>query len=277
MRPRVGHIQFINCFPLYYGLIQNRVLLDMELRKGTPKELNQMLADNLLDLAPIPSIEYARHFRELVLLPDISVSCDGEVMSIVLVSKVPIDRLDGRRVALTNTSATSQVLLRILLARRYKAAPEYFVSPPRLGSMLMEADAALLIGDEALRAHYELRGQANVYDLGREWKDWTGQAMVFAVWAVRREYWQRFPQQVLAVKRALTESMHLSLQNLPDVAAKAAEWEVFTPEYLQQYFTSLRFDFDRRQQEGLLTYYREAVNIGALDEVPALEFVGDTP
>lgn len=273
MRPRVGHIQFLNCFPLYYGLIEHRVLLDVDLLKGTPTELNRMLKENLLDLASISSIEYARNFRDLVLLPDISVSCDGEVMSILLFSKVPIEELDGKRVALTNTSATSQALLRILLSRRYRLNPNYFVSPPELGSMLLEADAALLIGDDALRSNYLLKDRLFVYDLGREWKDFTGQAMVFAVWAVRREFAQRNPRLLAAIKKALTQSMQFSLHNLEDVARKAAEWEVFTPDFLEQYFRSLKFDFDARQQEGLLTYYQEATNIGVLSEVPCLDFV----
>lgn len=273
MRPRVGHIQFLNCFPLYYGLIEHKVLMDVDLLKGTPTELNRMLKENLLDLAPISSIEYARNFRDLVLLPDISVSCDGEVMSILLFSKVPIEELDGRKVALTNTSATSQALLRILLGRKYRLNPQYFVSPPELGSMLLEADAALLIGDDALRCNYRLKDRLFVYDLGREWKDYTGQAMVFAVWAVRREFAANNLAQLASIKQAFTQSMRFSLQNLGDVSRKAAEWEIFTPDFLEEYFNSLKFDFDSRQQEGLLTYYREASNIGVLGEVPPLQFV----
>ncbi|MGI6487051.1 MAG: menaquinone biosynthesis protein [Syntrophomonadaceae bacterium] len=273
MRPRVGHIQFLNCFPLYYGLIQHKVLLDVDLLKGTPRELNRMLRENLLDLAPISSIEYARNFRDLVLLPDICVSCDGAVMSILLFSKVPIEELNGRKVALTNTSATSQALLRILLNRKYHLSPEYFESPPELGSMLLEADAALLIGDDALRSNYRLKDRLYVYDLGQEWKDHTGEAMVFAVWVVRREFAQREREQLAGVKQAMIQSMQFSLQNIQDVAAKAAEWEIFTPEFLEEYFHMLRFDFDARQQRGLLAYYREAANIGVLNEVPSLEFV----
>ena len=231
-----------------------------------------MLRENLLDLAPISSIEYARNFRDLVLLPDICVSCDGAVMSILLFSKVPIEELNGRKVALTNTSATSQALLRILLNQKYHLNPEYFESPPELGSMLLEADAALLIGDDALRSNYRLKDRIYVYDLGQEWKDYTGEAMVFAVWAVRREFARREREQLARVKEAMIQSMRFSLQNIQDVAQKAAEWEIFAPEFLEEYFHMLRFDFDARQQKGLLAYYREAANIGVLNEVP-LEFV----
>jgi len=273
MRPRVGHIRFLNCFPIYYGLSESKALPDVDLFKSTPTELNRMLNENLLDLAPISSIEYARDFRNLILIPDISISCDGDVMSVLLFSKVPIEKLDGRRVALTNTSATSQNLLRILLARKYRVNPDYFISSPGLGSMLAEADAALLIGDDALRSYYLLKDQLLVYDLGREWKDFTGLAMVFAVWAVRQEFARQNPVQVSAIKRALIQSTQFSLQNLKDVARKAAEGGEFSPEFLEEYFDSLRFSLNERQQEGLLAYYREAVNIGVLPEVPPLEFL----
>jgi chorismate dehydratase len=93
MRPRVGHIQFINCFPLFYGLIEKKFLLEIDLIKGNPKDLSNMLEANLLDMAPIPSIKYAHNFRDYVIMPDISISCDGEVKSIYLFSKVPIDDL----------------------------------------------------------------------------------------------------------------------------------------------------------------------------------------
>ena len=93
MRPRVGHIQFINCFPLFYGLIEKKFLLEIDLIKGNPSDLNRMLQENLLDLAPIPSIAYARNYRDYVLMPDISVSCDGEVKSIFFFFKVLINEL----------------------------------------------------------------------------------------------------------------------------------------------------------------------------------------
>ena len=151
MLPRVGHIQFLNCLPLYYGLVKNGVLPDIELFKNTPTELSRMLLRGELDISPVPAIEYARHAGELQLLPRLTVSSDGRVLSILLVSKVPAEELGARPVALANTSATSQVLTKIILQDRYHVSPTYFESPPDLAQMFMEADAGLLIGDDALR------------------------------------------------------------------------------------------------------------------------------
>lgn len=164
MLPRVGHIQFLNCLPLYYGLVKNGILAGVELVKGTPTELNRYLLEGKLDLTPISSIEYCRHYRELLLLPRLTVSSDGEVKSILLVSKVPVEQLTGdHRVALASTSATSQALLQIILRDRYSVTPNYLVYPPDLEAMLAGADAALLIGDHALRAFYAERGRLYIY------------------------------------------------------------------------------------------------------------------
>jgi len=273
MRPRVGHIQFINCFPLFYGLIEKKFLLEIDLIKGNPSDLNRMLQENLLDLAPIPSIAYARNYRDYVLMPDISVSCDGEVKSIFFFSKVPINELHQKKVALTNTSATSQALLRVILARYYNIMPEYFSSAPELGAMLMEADAALLIGDDALRARYKNQDRLYIYDLGEEWKKFTGLPMVFALWAIKKDFASKNVEQLRIIKETFTESIKFSLENVRDVAKKASQWEDFGADYLVDYFRCLRFDFDSGKQEGLMEYYRQAKNQGLLDEVPPLEIL----
>lgn len=273
MKPRVGHIQFINCFPLFYGLIEKKFLLEIELIKGNPTDLNRMLGDNLLDLAPIPSIAYARNYRDYVLLPDISISCDGEVKSIYLFSRLPIDKLHNKKIALTNISRTSQALLRVLMARYYNISPEYFQSAPELGAMLMEADAALLIGDDALRARYKTHDRLYIYDLGQEWKKLTGLPMVFAVWAIRRDFAHNHRDELRLIRDTFTESIKFSLEYIQDCAAKASQWEDFSADYLVEYFNSLRFDFDTRKQEGLLQYYKEAKNQGLIDEVPPIEII----
>ncbi len=270
MRPRVGHIQFINCFPLFYGLIEKKFLLEVDLIKGNPTDLNRMLADNLLDLAPISSIAYARNYRDYVLMPEISISADGEVKSIYLFSKLPIEQLDGKKIALTNISATSQALLRIIMAKKYGLAPDYFSSTPKLGAMLIEADAALLIGDDALRAKYNQDPRLFAYDLGKEWKEMTGLPMVFAVWAIRKDFMEKKLEQVQIIKDSFIDSMNYSLAHIEDVACKAAQWEEIPANYLVDYFNSLRFDFDERKQEGLIQYYKEAYQLGLIDEVPPL-------
>ncbi|PKQ21054.1 MAG: hypothetical protein CVT66_02200 [Actinobacteria bacterium HGW-Actinobacteria-6] len=274
-RPRLGHIQFINCLPLYYGMVKNDVLLDVDLVKANPADLAAELLDGRLDVAPIPAIEYARHADRFVLLPDIAISSEGEVQSILLVSKVPAGELSGRTVALTDTSRTSQVLARVLIAKRWGAEATYTEMPPDLPAMLRDADAALLIGDEALRAYWDHPEGLYTYDLGHEWTEWTGLPMVYAVWAVRRDYAEENPAAVQAVADALTNSLSYCRGHLDDISEYAARWEQFPAEKFRSYFDALRFRFQPQFREGLARYLAEAVAIGQLDSVPAIEVFGE--
>src|SRR5262245_43525207 len=125
-RPRVGHIQFLNCLPLYWGLMRSGALIDVDLHKDTPDRLNTALVDGDLDIGPISAVEYLRHADDLLLLPDLAVGSDGPVLSVTLVSTRPLSELDGRPVALGSTSRTGVLLARMLLAERYRANPRYF-------------------------------------------------------------------------------------------------------------------------------------------------------
>jgi chorismate dehydratase len=271
MKPRVGHIQFINCLPLYYMLVKNRVVLDIDLFKGTPTELCSRLLSGRLDISPIPAIEYARHSDKLLLLPKLTVSSNGRVVSIIIVSKVPVQELDKKSVALTNTSATSQVLAKIILREKYNIDPVYFECPPDLPEMFREADAALLIGDEALRV-FAKPGRFFLYDLGEEWKQLTGEKMVYAVWAVRKAYYEKHHDRVHSVFSAFQSSMNMSFENLDEIAGEIARWETFSVKFLKDYFGSLRFEFGKDYQRGLTTYFRMAKKIGEIDKIPRLRF-----
>ncbi len=271
MRPRVGHIQFINCLPLYHMLVKKGLLLDIDLYKDTPAQLCERLIAGQLDISPVPSIEFARHAGELLLLPGIAVSSRGPVMSIVLVSKVPLDQLNGRTVALANNSRTSQVLTRLVLEYHYKVSPVYFESPPDLAEMFREADAALLIGDDALRI-VGAPGSHHVYDLGREWTAMTGHSMVYALWAVRRDFARQHPDTVRSVQQAFHTSQQESINGIDAIAHDIARWEPFSVDFLKQYFETLQFDLEQDLQQGLLLFYELAQKIDALETVPKLAF-----
>jgi len=274
MRPRVGHIQFLNCLPLYHALVKKGLLLDIDLYKDTPAQLCERLIAGQLDISPVPSIEFARHAQELLLLPDIAVSSRGPVMSIVLVSKVPLSRLEGCTVALANNSRTSQVLARLVLEYHYGVKPHYFESPPDLAEMFREADAALLIGDDALRI-VAAPCPYHVFDIGREWTAMSNHNMVYALWAVRRDFACRHPDAVRHVHRAFQASLQESIVSIDAIAGEIARWEPFSTEFLKEYFETLQFDFKPDLQQGLLHFYELAKKTGALKTVPRLAFWED--
>jgi chorismate dehydratase len=258
-RPRVGHIDFLNCLPLFWGLARTGSLLDLDLRRDTPDALSDALAAGRLDIAPISLMEFLRNAEDLVALPDIAVGSDGPVMSCLIVSRGPLEDLDGAPVALASTSRTSIRLADLLLTEAVGVRPEYFVCPPDLGSMLRDASAAVVIGDVALRAALAEARTMNlrVYDLGRMWRDWTGLPFVFAVFAARRDFVARDEQAVHRVHRGFLRSRDVSLQEIDTVCEQAARWEPFDAETLRRYYTSaLDFSLGERQLAGIAEFAR---------------------
>jgi chorismate dehydratase len=275
-RPRVGHIEFLNCLPLYWGLMRSGELLNIDLHRDAPDRLGDALVAGDLDIGPISLVDYLRHADQLLLLPDLAVGSDGPVRSVNLVSTRPLAELDGARVALGSTSRTGVLLARMLLAERYRVRARYQFRPPDLTAMLREAEAAVLIGDAALRAHYEAPGRGLVVtDLGQAWREWTGLPMVFAVWGVRRAFAAGHPGLVKDVHQAFLRSRELSLAELDAVAAAAARWEPFEVSALASYFQGLDFSLGSRQIAGLREFARRAVAAGTAPPLPAAgpEFV----
>jgi chorismate dehydratase len=268
-RPRVGHIQFLNCLPIYWGLMRSGALLDFELQKDTPDRLNNALVAGDLDIGPISLVEYLRHADELLLLPDLAVGSDGPVLSVNLISTRPLAELNERPVALGSTSRTGVLLAQMLLAEKYGAEPHYFRCPPELNQMLMEADAGVLIGDPALRALYEApKSGLDVIDLGQAWREWTGLPMVFAVWAVRKDFAAENPGAVKDVHEAFQRSVELCLGELDEAAAAAARWEPFDAATLANYFRALDFSLGERQIAGLREFARHAAARGEVPPLP---------
>lgn len=264
-KPRVGHIQFLNCLPIYWGLVRSGALLDLELTKDTPDNLNQLLIDGALDIGPISLVEYLRNADDLLLLPDIAVGSDGPVLSVDLVSQRPLGELDGRPVALGSTSRTSVLLAQMWLREVHGVEPAYFGSPPDLTAMMLEADAAVVIGDVALRATYEGPSRGlQVHDLGQAWRTWSGLPMVFAVWGARRDFAEANPGLVKDVHRALVTSRDEALANVDEIAEHACRWEVFDAATLANYFRTLDFSLGERQVAGIVEFSRRAAAAGAV-------------
>ncbi|THV41340.1 menaquinone biosynthetic enzyme MqnA/MqnD family protein [Glycomyces buryatensis] len=265
-RPRVGHIAFLNCLPIYWGLVRSGALLDVDLHRAPPDELGNRLVAGDLDLGPISLVEYLRHADDLLLIPDIAVAADGPVLSVNLVSKTPLADLPASpKIALTSSSRTGVLLGRMILEQRYGRTPEYATSGTDMDSALADADAAVLIGDEALRAYHEPRGN-HVLDLAAEWRDWTGLPMVFAVWAVRRDYAESHPGLVKDVHVAFCDSVRRCREEIDDVVASAARWEPFEPEALAEYFNRLQFTLSERHLAGLREFATRAA--GYTEVVP---------
>ena len=245
---RLGRISYVNMAPLFFALDA-----DVTEVAGVPTELNARLLAGEIDLAPISSIEYGRNAERLRILPRLCVSSEGAVDSIQLVSRVPLDRIE--RVAVTPESATSAVLVRVLLPAAEQVP---------LGE---EADARLLIGDAALQSMFQ--DPTPHYDLGRLWLERTGLPMVYAVFACP----DPAPDGVAELEQALL-SAHRRARAEPERLARAAsERYGYPPGFLARYFEKLRYRFGPRERAGLISFFELACEAGELDGVPDLRFL----
>lgn len=260
---RVGQILYTNVLPVYFYLDQSRFEDRVSFIRQVPAQLNQAMARGEIDLGPISSFSYAEHASHYVALADLSVSAKGEVGSLFLFSKKPIEQLNGARIALTSTSATTVNLLKIILAKFYEYEVSYVTQDPVLPQMLKEADAALLIGDDAIRAKRETTG-LHVYDLGELWYRFTGYSMTFALWAVRKEVIAEHGDLLAQVHESFLASKEKTRQNTgPLIDYVHAHFGGEKEEWIR-YFQGLQHDFGDEQRIGLAYYFRCAAELGLL-------------
>jgi chorismate dehydratase len=248
---KLGRISYVNMAPVFH-----RLAYDVEEVTGVPTELNRMVLDGELDIAPISSIEYARHASSLRLLPRLCVSSEGAVDSIQLVTRMPLGRV--RSVAVTPESATSVVLTRVLLPGAEIRAFEE------------DADAKLLIGDAALKSAFE--DPTPHYDLGRLWLEKTGLPMVFAVWAAP----EPVVEGISDLEHALVASVRLARSEPETLAHEASVRYGYPAGFLARYFEKLRYSFGPRERAGFYTFLEMARDAGELDHVPELRFARDS-
>jgi chorismate dehydratase len=260
----VGKIKYTNAWPIFHYFDPSQLRHPVELVTKVPAELNRSMLNGSLDISAMSSFAYASGAEDMLLLPDLSVSADGPVQSIFLFSRKPLDEIKNGTIALTNTSATSVNLLKILMQKAWEGQPSYFDCEPDLDLMLQQADAGLLIGDHAIKASWRSEG-LYVTDLGEQWKRWTGYSITFAVWAVRRAVAEQHTDAVAEIAAAFRASKQRCLSDLTPVITEACKEIGGTPDYWERYFTNLCYDFGEKEQKGLELYFQYAYELGLLD------------
>lgn len=266
MSMKVGRIGYINCYPVYGAIDRGAVPMPAELVTGTPAELNELLVAGELDVSVISAIEYARHSRDLVLLPGLAISCDGPVQSVALFSKVPVAQLDGATVLVTASSRTSVALLELLCLDRWQVRPRFAQARAEASDLdslaALPHEAVLVIGDPALLL--AARGTyAHRLDLGAAWKEWTGLPFVFAVWAARR---QAQGDQVRAIHQALLDARTWGLQHLDLLAENASAATGVPAAECRAYFAGLDYAFSEIHLAGLSDFFRRLVARGIVPD-----------
>ncbi|HEY7340614.1 MAG TPA: menaquinone biosynthesis protein [Ktedonobacterales bacterium] len=262
----LGVIDYLNCVPVYDWLLDQMAsanLSSIETVAGTPAQMNQALLSGAIDISNVSSVAFGEHAREWLLIPHLSVAAHGAVESVLLFSWHDDWRmLDGRSIALTDHSATSVALVKLLSERRYGIRPRYVTQPPDLDAMLAEHDAALLIGDIALREGYLRRaiadrGQPLVFDLATEWQTWTGLPFCFSVWAARAERTGAIAAS--EVVRLLHDSRERGIADLDRLAREAAARLDLPIAVCERYLWLLDYDLVPSDLAGLRRFLEMAV------------------
>lgn len=267
---KIGQIEYANCTPLFHVLREQFPCSDYEYVTGVPAELNRMLLAGEIDVCPSSSIEYAYHPECYTILPQLSISSIGAVASVLLFSRVPVERLDGCKIRLSSESATSVNLLKILLSQHFGCSCFYEVAQPGASVSDDDSSALLLIGDSALRTSLE-KSDLFVYDLGEMWYKWTGLPFVFALWLCRNEVADAVELRVLA--RQLIQAKENVPGQLEHIAAcsKEVNW-VGHKRLLEYWRDNISYQFDESAQAGLMLYYGKCFASGLIAAVPALHF-----
>ncbi|MCQ4085799.1 menaquinone biosynthetic enzyme MqnA/MqnD family protein [Saccharibacillus sp. JS10] len=271
---RLGRILYTNVWPVYHGFDPSSLSFPSTTQTEVPAVLNRLLLEGKLDMSPVSSFAYATASNDFLLLPDLSVSADGPVQSILCFSRKPFAEAVHGRIALTNTSATSVNLLKIIAEKAYGAKPEYMTCEPNVEDMLDQADVALLIGDHAIRADWT-NTEYIVTDLGAEWKNWTGKSMTFAVWTVSVEAAKRYSDEIGELAAAFAASKRQSMEDMTPVAIQAQQQVGGELSYWQGYFANLNYDLTPERLEGLNLYFQYVWEMGLLPQQAEIRIWSD--
>jgi chorismate dehydratase len=263
---KIGRIPYINCYPVYGAIDRGVVRLDAELVDGVPTDLNRRMATGELDISVVSAVEYARDSVRYVLLPDLAISCDGPVRSVMLFSRRPASELGGRNVLVSRSSMTSVALLELLFENVWHTNPRFVPGDAEVRDVVESTDdgtdARLVIGDAALVLGSTQRDRyPYVYDLGETWKQWTGQPFVFAVWVAQRSTNVR---QALNAHAGLIASRDWGLSHLPDLAEQAHQATGVSRLICDEYLSGLDYGLSYPHLAGLTEFYRRLVERGRI-------------
>jgi chorismate dehydratase len=249
---RIGQIPYLNLEPFHFGLLASGALRQaqgapwLELHPLPPRALGQLAAQGGLDAGAFSLMDSVRLEDRFEPLGDFCLACSGEVRSVLFFARQPIAQMAGATVAVTSETATSVVLLKLLLARRYGLGDVRYVD---LGGE-EAADGCLLIGDEALRHRRGIQGLPHRYDLAEEWAAWQGLPFVFARWMVRAAADEH---EKAALREALAQRLRANLASL-DAIGRVRRDLGMTVSEIKTYLEGFTFELGERERRGMETF-----------------------
>ncbi len=269
---RMGRIGYLNVLPIYYPLESGRMPHDYEIVSGPPAVLNAMMARGELHISSASCFEYACRPERYFLVEDLSIGSHGPVMSVLLLSRSPIQDLDGQTILVSNETNTSVALLQILMREHYQCNVTYetgFVtkalqsaSPPK---------AFLAIGDEALRLRNHPDYPYHI-DLAEAWREWTALPFIFGIWVISRSAAAQhcFPSDPGALLR---KARDWSLANMDVILDLTSYGCPLSREELERYYRKgLVYTLGEKELQGLKLFYEKLACAGMIPKVPPLDF-----
>jgi chorismate dehydratase len=268
-RLQISAISYLNTAPLMWDFEHGDAGRDFDISYTVPAACAADLQNGVADIGIIPAAAYAT-VPNLAILPGVAIASRRAVRSILLASKVPIERI--RQVALDTSSLTSVALVKVLFAKWWGGERAYTPMPPSLEQMLEKHEAALVIGDPALKVD---RSRYFTFDLAEEWQRLTGKPFVFAFWAVRQDALKHgAPGLDLTAIFQKSRDRGLTPDALATISREWAAKVGLSPEDVRSYLTeNIHYYLDSASIEGLQLFYRYARDCGALPMAPALDFL----
>ncbi|GLI37044.1 menaquinone biosynthesis protein [Geobacter hydrogenophilus] len=270
----IGHIEYSNCTPIFTALQRSMDCSGYSFVRGVPAHLNRLLSTGEIDVCPSSSIEYGKYPDRYLILPDLSISAVGPVKSVLLFSRVPLERLDGAVIGMTTESDTSVNLLRIILTTFQGFTNSFERTSLPLAEALDSYPALLLIGDRALKGALT-GGGYHIYDLGDLWYRATGLPFVFALWLVRREAAENKPHEVARLAADVVRAKRIAYDSYPEIAAQAPEREWIDSAVLVDYWRTISYDLTPAHLKGVRLFYNYAASLGVLPAAPEVRLYGE--
>ena len=266
---RIGRISYANLFPVFYYLDSKCDQTNYRFTKGVPSRLNKLLRNGKLDISPSSSIEYLRNRNKYLILPFFSISSSGPIGSILLFSRIPINELGGKTIALSSESETSAVLLKIILKEFFSIYCKFSTVKYRsVKSALSSFPALLLIGDSAMnedkktitgkRAAGSSIKSPYIYDLAELWHRHTGLPFVFALWIVRKEVLSEKKDLIMKLSIDLINANRYAPWNLASIAKEFPDKKCLNEKELVGYWKKISYNLTDKHMEGLRLFEKYA-------------------
>jgi len=268
-RLRISAISYLNTAPLMWDFEHGHAASDFDISYTLPSQCAASLREGSADIGIIPAAAYAG-IPDLVILPGVAIASRRAVRSILLVSKVPLEKI--RSVALDTSSMTSVALTKVLFEKWWGGGRTFVAMPPDIERMLNMHDAGLVIGDPALRIN---RSLYITYDLAEEWIRLTGKQFVFAFWAVRQAALKDAPRDLdLAAVFQESRDHGLLAKNLDRIASEWGPRLDLSQENVKSYLTeNIHYFLDPACLHGMELFFKYAQECGALSAAPPLFFL----